>query len=187
MRITVWLLLAILPTVAIAQRRQIDWATFAVERQSFEADDESGKYATTGIFDGVGMLYFSPSKNKIEYKGFRAIRIPFLGQDSNDKFEIRAESFATTSVISVGDGAFAFEGVVDGPFERVVTGVLKIAIGDLGVAGTAIEFRMDEHGEIFEGVMTRYMLPSSPTAKAMLKRYDDVFWGGNFVALQPPQ
>jgi hypothetical protein len=133
------------------------------------------------------MLYFAPVKSKVEFKGFRAIRLPFLGQEEDDKFELRAESFKTTSVVSVGDGEFIFEALVDGPFEHRVTGRLQVKIAPNGVTGRVVSFRMDEHGDAYAGIMTRYSLPRSAAAKAMLKRYDEVFFGGNMVALSPPE
>lgn len=183
-----FLLLLLLSSTAgaAAQRSDIDWASFAVERFAYEADEKTAKYGTTGTFDGVGMLYFSSTKQKIEYKGFRMIRMPYLGQQRDDKFELRAESFATTSIISLGNGEFAFEAVVQGPFTRTVTGRMRIKIAPSTIAATVVEFRMDEHGDVYEGVMTRYTLPASAAARAMLKKYDEIFLGGNFVALVPP-
>jgi hypothetical protein len=170
---------------AAAQQPVIEWASFPVERLAYEADEKAGRYSTTGAFDGVGMLYFSPPKDKIEYKGLRSIHIPYLGQEANDKFEFRAESFATTSVINLGDGEFAFEAIVQGPVPREVTGRLRIKITPSAVAATVVEFRMDEHSEVFDGVMTRYTLPASSASREMLKKYDEIFFGGNFVALAP--
>jgi hypothetical protein len=173
-------------TEAAAQRPNIEWASFAVERAGYEADEKSRKYSTIGTFDGVGMLYFSPAKQKIEFKGFRAIRLPYLGQDRNDKFELRAESFATTSVISLGSGEFAFEATVEGPFPRTVTGRIRIKVAPSAVAATVVDFEMSEHGDVYEGIMTRYTLPTTTAGRAMLQKFDEVFFGGNFVALAPP-
>jgi hypothetical protein len=170
-----------------AQVPQVEWASFVVERRAYDVGEKTKKYLATGTFDGIGMLYFSPPKKTIQFKGFRVIRIPFLGQERNDKYELRAESFTATSVISVGDGEFAFEGHVDGPYERVVTGRLRIKIAAGGLTSRVVDFRMDEHGEAYSSVMTRYALAESAESKVMLKRFDEVFFGGNFVALALPE
>jgi hypothetical protein len=187
MRALLILMSLVMAPLAAAERPEIEWASFPVERLAYQPDEKTAKYSTTGTFDGIGMLYFSPAKKKIEYKGLRSIRIPYLGQESNDRFELRAESFVTTSVISLGNGEFAFEAVVQGPFERTVTGRLRIKAAPPAFAATVVEFRMDELGDLYEGVMSRYTLPASDTALAMLKKYDEIFFGGNFVALAPPR
>lgn len=186
MRPLVALVLLTIGAGAAAQRPDIAWASFAVERTAYEADEKTGRYASTGSFDGVGMLYFSPAKQKLEYKGFRAIRIPYPGQERDDKFEVRVESFATTSVINLGGGEFAFKAIAEGPFARAVTGRIRIKIAPSAIAATVTEFRMEEHGDMYDGVMTRYTLPMTTAGRAMLSKLDEIFFGGNFVALIPP-
>jgi hypothetical protein len=82
----------LLPGTASAQDR-IDWASFPVEREAFiESRTAPGTYATLGSFDGVAVLYFSPSKRLIEIKGLKKISVPFLGQERDDKYEFHHET-----------------------------------------------------------------------------------------------
>ena len=43
---------------------------------------------------------------------------------------------------------------------------------------------MEEHGHTVRGVINRYYLPKSELAKAIFKKHEDVFFGGNYVALE---
>ena len=73
----------------------------------------------------------------------------------------------------------------DGTFARTVTGKLHTPITGSGLAfrGTITEFRMDEHGQMIQGVMNRYSMAKSPAAGQMLSQYGAIYFGGNFVAL----
>jgi hypothetical protein len=41
---------------------------------------------------------------------------------------------------------------------------------------------MDEHGQMLKGSMNKYTVPKSAVSKAMLKKYNAVCFGGNYVA-----
>ncbi len=129
------------------------------------------------------MLYFSPSKRTIEIEGLKSISIPFLGQEPDDTYEFHHETFTLTSVIRIGDGEYAFQGTNDGPFSRMVTGRIRVTVSPTRVSGRVDEFLMEEHGQAVTGVMNTCRLAPSPAAQAMLKTYDEVFLGGNWVAL----
>jgi hypothetical protein len=161
----------------------LDWAEFPVEMEKF-SEAEPGKYANVGTFSGVGNMYLSVSRKLIELKGLRVIEIPFLGQEIDDKYEFRFESFTIESVIPTGAGEYAFQAINNGRFARKITGKIRLVPPQgLGVSTRVEEFLMEEHGQAIEGVMNRYVLPRSVASKAMLKKYDEVFFGGNFVAL----
>ena len=66
---------------------------FSVEREAFPRTDVDGReYSSTGTFDGIGKLYFSPSKRTIEIEGLKNISIPFFGQEPDDKYEFHHEA-----------------------------------------------------------------------------------------------
>lgn len=187
-----WLLVGcvaavLVPAVLSGQTRTINWASFPVEREKF-IEAEPGRYAAVGTFDGVGMMYFSPTKKVTEFQGLRRIELPYLGQEADDKYEFRHESFTIVSVIPTGEREYAFQAINHGgPFARTVTGKVRFSLqlGWIGCcAGIIEEFLMDEHGQTLKGVMNRYRLPRSTASKAMLKKYDEVFFGGNYVALE---
>jgi hypothetical protein len=106
-----------------------------------------------------------------------------MGQEADDKYEFRCESFTIESVILVGDGEYAFQAKRGGLFPRIVTGKIRFSLAKSGLFGTIEDFRMDEQGQTLKGIMNRYVLPKSAESKAMLQKYDEVFFGGNFVAL----
>ncbi len=160
----------------------VDWATVAVEREAF-GEGQPGQYATVGKFDGIGMLYLSVTKRLLEFKGLRRISVPYLGQQPENAYEIHHETFAISSIIRVSDNEYAFEGVSDGPFRRSVTGKLRYSVARSGLGGTVEEFQLDEHGQVIKGIMNRYSIAKSAQGVAMLKKYAEVFLGGNFVAL----
>jgi hypothetical protein len=175
----------LIPGTASAQER-IDWASFPVERETFvESRAAPGTYATLGSFDGVAMLYFSTSKRLIEIKGLKRISIPFLGQEPDDMYEFHHETFTLASMVRTGDGEYAFQATNNGAFDRVATGRLRVTLLPIRVAAKVEEFLMEEHGQAINSVMNRYVLPRSTAAKAMLKTYGEVFFGGNWVAIDP--
>jgi hypothetical protein len=71
----------------------IDWVTVAAEREAF-LEGQPGQYATTGTFDGIGMIYLSVSKRIIEFKGFRRITLPHLGQQPGNLYEVQLDTVA---------------------------------------------------------------------------------------------
>jgi hypothetical protein len=160
----------------------VDWITVAAEREAF-LEGQPGQYATTGTFDGIGMIYLSVSKRIIEFKGFRRITLPHLGQQPGNAYEVHSESFTIRSLIRVADTEYAFQGVSDGPFGRTVTGKVRYSVTTSGLVGTVEEFLLEEHGQQIKGVMNRYSMARSAPALEMLKRYAEVFLGGNYVAL----
>ena len=68
----------------------------------------------------------------------------------------------------------------------MVTGRIRVTVSPSGVSGRVDEFLMEEHGQSIKGVMNRYRLAQSPAAQAMRKTYNEVFLGGNVVALELP-
>ena len=92
--------LALIPAVVSAQER-IDWASFPVERETFSATEVAPqRYSSAGVFDGVGMLYFSPSKRLVEIKRLQKISLPFPGQEPNDKYEFHPERIHHARVLA---------------------------------------------------------------------------------------
>ena len=128
-------------------------------------------------------MYVSAENRIISFKGLRRIHLPYLRQQADDKYEFRFEQFTLESIIRIGPREYAFQGVNQGPFDRTVTG--RVRFSDERLGATVQEFTMEEHGQELSGVMTRYTLPKSKKATAMLKRYDEVFFGGNWVAVEP--
>jgi hypothetical protein len=181
-----WLLIALTVYTLQAPPRfpAVDWATVTVEREAF-MEGPPGQYTTAGIFDGVGMVYFSVTRRVIQFKGFRRITLPHLGQQQGQNFEICIESFTIQSLIRSGNTEYAFEAVSDGPFGRSVTGKLTFAIAKSGLVGTVSDFRLEEHGQIIKGIMNRYSIAKSRPAQDMLRKYSEIFLGGNYVALDP--
>ena len=140
-------------------------------------------YGAAGFFAGIGTIYFSPNKKIIQFKGLRTIEIPYMGQEPDDKYELRFESFAITSIIPINEFEFTFYATQNGPFHRTVTGKIRFSISKSGLYGSIKDFEMDEHGQYLKGVMNRYHLPKSEASRAMFKKYEEIFFGGNFVAL----
>ena len=178
--------LALVPAALSGQMRMsLDWANFPVEMERFvESEPGSGQYATAGTFNGVGSMYLSATKKVIDFKGLRIIELGYLGQEPDDKYEFRHESFTIGSLIAVGGGEYAFQATNDGPLDRTVTGKIRIAVGSSRINGTVQEFQMEEHGQVLKGVMNRYVLPRTPAGLTMLKKYDEIFFGGNFAAME---
>ena len=158
----------------------LDWATIAVERQAF-FEDKPGEYGTAGRFDGVGMVYVSPSRNSILFRGLRRIAQAHVGQSRDAQYEFHQESFKITTVQPDGQG-WSFEGANDGPSGRKMTGVLRYSPTKTAGIGTITEFRLEEHGQQIKGVLNRYSLAKSSAATSLLRRFDVVFFGGNVVS-----
>ncbi|MGE4545399.1 MAG: hypothetical protein AB7D06_14955 [Pedobacter sp.] len=166
---------------AFAQKVAIDYARFPVEMEAF-FEEEPGYYSTNGEFAGIGMLYFSLSKETIEFRGFRAIGFPYQGQEADDKYEICFETFIIESLIPVEDLEYAFQ-ARSNRSRRNVSGKIKVSPKQSGLHGTLEAFHMEEHGERLQGVMNRYSLPKSDASKIMLDKYGEVFLGSKYVAL----
>jgi hypothetical protein len=129
------------------------------------------------------MLYLSATRNLLWLKGLRGATMPHIGQQPNQVYEVYHETFTIESVIPVSDGEYAFQGVNDGPFNRTITGKVKYSVARSGLAASVDDLQLAEYGQTIKGVMNRYTLASSTQAVALLKKHDDVFFGGNFVAL----
>ena len=129
------------------------------------------------------MLYLSATNRVVELKGLRRATMPHLGQQPNHIYEIYHETFTIDSLIRVGDGEYAFQGVNNGPFNRAITGKVRYSVAASGLVGVVDELQLAEHGQAIKGIMNRYVMASSSQATALLKKHDDVFLGGNFVAL----
>ncbi len=166
---------------AFAQKVAIDYARFPVEMTAF-FEGEPGHYGTDGEFAGIGMLYFTLSKGMIEFRGFRAIGFPYQGQEADDKYEIHFETFVIESLIPVGDLEYAFQARSNKSL-RTVSGKIKVSLRQSKLNGKLDGFHMEEHGERLRGVMNRYSLPKSEASKIMFGKYNEVFWGNNYVAL----
>src|SRR5262245_61810466 len=162
-----------------AQPPALDWATIAVEREAF-FEDKPGEYGTTPKFDGVGLLYISASRKSILFRGLRRIATPHLGQPRNAEFEFHQESFTLKSFVAEADG-WTFEAVNDGPSARRVTGVLRYTPSKTAGVGTVIECKLEEHGQTIKGVLNRYVIAKSSAATSLLRKLDNVFFGGNVV------
>lgn len=168
---------------SFGQDATFNWASFPVEREIFSAAT-SGNYGTVGAFGGIGKIYFSPEKKVIVFSGMRTIEIPYLGQEPNDKYELKFESFTIVEMISIGKFEYAFFATNNGPFNRTVTGKIRFSIAKSGLFGIIEDFQMNEHGQTIKGVMNKYYLPKSEPAKAMLSKYEDIFFGGYYVVLE---
>ena len=177
------LLFFAVPSESFGQDTTVDWASFPVECEMFFKSTPSN-YSTDGVFGGIGMMYFSASKKVIKFKGIRTIEMPHIGQKPDDKYEFKSESFAITAMIPIDKLEYFFEATNTGPFARIVTGTIRFSLSKSGLSGHLEDFQMAEHGQTLRGVMNRYYLPKSEFAKTMLKKYDDVFFGGNYVALE---
>jgi hypothetical protein len=177
------LLVLVVTSPAIGRDPAIDWASFRVEREAvFEASP--GTYGTAGSFGGIGLMYFSPSKKLIEFKGLRTIEIPHMGQEADDKYELKSESFVITAMSQISKFEYAFQARNAGPFSRMATGKIRFSVAKSGLVGQIEDFQMEEHGQTIRGVMNRYYLPRSEIAKAMFTKHDDIFFGGGYVALE---
>jgi hypothetical protein len=161
----------------------LDWASLPVEREEFFEQGTTREYATTGRFGGIGMMYLSASRKVLIYNGLRRIGVPHLGQERDDLFEFKQESYTIRSLIRTDNGEYAFEAVNDGPFDRTVTGKVRYSLSKSGLFGLVDEFQMEEHGQTIKGMMNRYSLPKSAEAQRMLSKYTEVFFGGHYVAL----
>lgn len=159
----------------------LDWATVVVEREAF-FEDKPGEYGTTPRFDGVGMLYISATRKSILFRGLRRISTPHLGQPRGAEYEFHQEAFTLKSIVADGSG-WTFEAVNDGPSARRVTGVLRYSASKTAGVGTVSEFKLEEHGQTIKGVLNRYVLAKSSSATSLLRKFDNVFFGGNVVAL----
>lgn len=177
------LLVLLSASAAFGQGFTIDWASVSVERESF-FEDAPGKFGTAGTFSGIGLMYFSPTNKLIEFKGLHAIEIPHIGQESDDKYELKYESFTITAMIPTGDTEYAFQATSTGAFPRTIRGRIRFSLAKSGLVGHVEDFQMEELGKTLEGVMNRYSLPKSEDAKAMFKKHEDIFFGGNYLALE---
>jgi hypothetical protein len=161
---------------------RLDWASFAVERTAF-LEAEPGRYGRAGKFDGIGMMYFSVPRMAIEFKGIKRIELAHLGQEANDKYEFASESFTIWSIKPTRQGEYVFEAVRDGAFARTANGTIRFAIPRSGVSGSIEYFHLEEHGQQIQGAMNQYTLPTLPIARDLLKKFDEIFFGG-YVALE---
>jgi hypothetical protein len=176
-------LVLVATSLAFGKDPAIDWATFRVEREAF-FEASPGTYGTPGSFGGIGLMYFSPSKKLIEFQGLRTIEMPHIGQEADDKYELKFESFVITAMSQLSKFEYAFQAKNSGPFSRTATGKIRFSVAKSGLAGQIEDFQMEEHGQTLRGVMNRYCLPKSEIAKSMFKKYDDIFFGGSYVALE---
>lgn len=165
---------------APAQPATLDWATVAVEREAF-FEDKPGEYGTTPKFDGVGMLYISASRKSVLFRGLRRIATPHLGQPRGAEYEFHQESFTVKSIVAEADG-WTLEGVNDGLSARRMTATLRYAPSKTAGVGTVVECKLEEHGQTIKGVLNRYVVAKSSAATSLLRKLDNVFFGGNVVS-----
>lgn len=165
---------------AQASSPALDWATVAVERQAF-FEEKPGEYGITPKFDGVGMLYISAARKSVLFRGLRRIATPHPGQARSAEYEFHQETFTLKSITPDGTG-WTFEGVNDGPSARSVTGLLRYTPSKTDGVGAVAEFKLDELGQTIKGVLNRYVMAKSPAATSLLRKFDNVFFGGNVVS-----
>lgn len=169
---------AITPIDLAAQTPSLDYATFAVEATGYsESETEPGTYSTAGTFLGVGRMYFSPTRMIIRFDGLIGL----------GKYDFSSDRYLITSLIPISDTKYAFEAVFDSVFDRTATGRIEFTppTSGLSIFSSTIEyFQLDEWGQMIEGVLRRYSLPSSAPARQMIEKYDDIDFGG-LVAFDP--
>jgi hypothetical protein len=185
--IALGLIVGLLAAPAWTEPLTLDWATFAVEREHFREEADSGRYGEEGEFAGVGLMYVSPGRTTLKFEGLSRIELLHLGQGPATKYEFRFETFQIKSFFSIGPGEYAFEAIREGPFARRLTGTLSISTPKGAMPTARVDtFVAEEHGTTLEGIMNRFSLASSAEAKALLQKYDDVFFGG-YAAFEPEE
>ena len=85
------------------------------------------------------------------------------------------------TTIRTGDGEYAFQGTNNNWYGRTITGKIRIARRPGAPTGTVVEFLLEEHGQTLPGVMNRYALTHSPTAKALLQKYSEIVLDRNWA------
>lgn len=177
-------LVIFIPALSSADLNSFMWAQFPAEKHNYLVNDKTGSYETNAQFGAIGDFYISLEHGKIIFKGLQPI-MAHAGL-TNGKYEFFIEEFKVTKVIKVDESNYAFEGRRVGIFERQCSGSLRIRKTSPQLA-EIVSFDMTEKGQTYKGVMNRYTLPKSKTAKAMLEEFDTIYFGNNYAAMGPEE
>jgi hypothetical protein len=125
----------------------------------------------------------SATRKLLWLKGLRGATMPSIGQQRNQLYEIYHETFTSQVSHPCQRRRVCFQGVNDGPYNRAITGKVRYSIAPSGFGDRSTSCSFLKHGQTIKGIMNRYSIARSNQAVAIAQKHDDVFFGGNFVAL----
>jgi len=172
-----FLIFPFVPTQVLAELNNLMWAVFPVEKYEYMADKKTEKYMKDGQLKAIGRIYVSLERKEIIFYGLRTK--DFVDGDS--EFEFTYEDFKLKKVIKLDNENYTFEGIREGTFERFISG--KIQLKKFPLAGKVVNFDMNELGEVYKGVMNRYIILSSEKGKLLKQKFKTIDFGNYYAAM----
>lgn len=178
--------LVFLPSTVLAELNNLMWAVFPVEKYEYMSDEKTKKYLKDGQLKALGKFYISLENKKIIFNGLRMREVlDFLSVEKDSELLFTYEIFELRKVIKLDNENYAFEGVRDGYFNRLISG--KIQLKKLPQVGQVVNFEMNEKGDMFEGVMNRYVILSSEKGKSLKDNFKAIDFGNYYGAMGPEE
>jgi len=182
--LTIFLFLVLFSGYVSADLTNLMYATFPVERYEFMVDEKISKYQKD-VFNitCVGAFYISLERKIMKYTCFRL-------KDSQEDllsnkpsiFEIVFFDFIITKIVKLDNDTYTFEAVDQGAFKRKMAGRIKLELSK-GLFGKVIDFELSEFGQMYSGVMNKYVDVSSEKSKAFIKKFEIISFGDYYAAM----
>jgi hypothetical protein len=175
-------ILILLPSRVLADLDNLMWAVFPTEKYEYMADDKNKKYVTDGQLKAVGKFYISLENKKIIFNGLRVKEaLDSLSAEKDAEYVFTYEEFTLKKVIKLDNESYAFEGVRNGYFKRLVSG--KLQLKKQPNTGQIVYFEMNEKGDVFEGIMNKYVILSSEKGKSLKNKFKFIDFGNYYGAM----
>lgn len=118
---------------------------------------------------------------------FNGLRIKesldFLSAEKDAEYVFAYEEFILKKVIKLDNESYAFEGIRNGYFKRLVSE--KLQLKKQPRTGQVIFFEMNETGDAFEGIMNKYVILSSEKGKSLKEKFKIIDFGNYYGAMGP--
>ena len=179
--LTFLFILMLFPTYSLADLNNLMWATFPVEKYEYMANEKTKNYKENGQLMAVGSFYISLEKRKVIFNGLILKDKSSDPFNSNSKFKIINEEFELKKIIKLDNQSYSFEGIRQGYFKRKISGKIKLKLN--GLSGEVTNFIMNEFGQMYSGVMNRYVILSTKNGKRLLERFQSIDFGNYYAAM----
>lgn len=179
--LTILFILMLFPTYSLADLNNLMWATFPVEKYEYMANEKTRKYKENDQLTTIGHFYISLERKKIIFQGLKLKDKSKDPLGSNSKFEIINEEFDLRKIIKLKNENYTFEGIRTGYFNRLISGKIELKLNRL--TGEVTNFNMNEFGQVYDGVMNRYVILSSEKGKKLLQIFKSIDFGNYYAAM----
>ncbi len=179
--LTILFILTLFPTKSLADLNNFMWAKFPVVKYEFMVNEKTKEYKKNGKLITIGHFYISLNSKKIIFHGLELIDKNKGHLDTDAKFRIIKEEFKLKKIIKSDNENYVFEGKKQGHYERKISGQIKLKLNRL--SAEVLNFNMNEFGQVYSGVMNRYVMLSSKKSKQLLQRFKLIDFGDYYAAM----